>query len=989
MVMKKDVEYRIRLAIYSAIFCIAAIYFSQIAIFRARFSMLDTNLVPFQIVSEHCDDKTCEASWEIIPKERFLLLGHILRTHQLFLNSDHSQVFPVSNVRSGAADSWNSLRVYLVKPGETYRIEASKPRAVRMGYFVGIWPRSSDNEGLLSVPDIGPTVSMLSSMGGFGLLGVLLFAAFLAPVSGADKKREYLQVIALSSVAALLAVVIGTGGIDSLIPDGELRSRILRTAIMTSIALLPLNGLVRKFVRRHLYANLLCLFLVILFVNLNWAEFRAGIAWSLSLAVINACMIGYLYKRLKSPLIAAFAIIGFYDPVSMMGWRFVDFPPIYVLNAVLIMVMSLAVADLGAISMLALAARAYQHFTRELALSEIAALLEYTNAESDFTLAEKLKSSLTKISKLTGAGQVCVVVSLPSMRPIAHSYSKVEGKIITYDDGQIRGAVTQRLLREGDELWFESYSEFAAKLGLPFDGKYFGSKYACFAPIKVHQSIIGALMLTKFDDDQIATLKRESKLENLLTTGRMLVNTLANALTPVVIHQMESRIDTITTQRSEYQDSFLKEESLRKEMERLHSIESEKFAKDQAVAQMTQMLAHDIRKPFSLLRLGLGMLGQAKDPAAVKLAMSRIVPEIDKAILSVDGMLADVMEVGSVTTNLIQEPASPERLIDSTLREVVRMYPKAQIEFTYEFTHEHMINVHVQKVGRMLSNIVGNSFQAMRTKGSMWFRTVERDGMIEFCLGNAGSLIPTDVLPNIFETFFTSGKKGGTGLGLAIAKKIVNAHGGKIWCESSTTNEHPAGKVEFYFTLPVANRINSVPLTLPAHSSGFTSLMAMMANDAIPEPKSENDELSLEEEIIRAHAGFGRALTVMIADDEEIYRSGLASYLTRTSGLRESIHITECNDADAAIGAAKACDFDLIITDIDMGSMSLDGFEVVRRLRDGGSTSIICVHSNRIAAEDGKSAIAAGADNFLPKRIGRAQLLRIVLQSEAARRSRR
>ena len=59
------------------------------------------------------------------------------------------------------------------------------------------------------------------------------------------------------------------------------------------------------------------------------------------------------------------------------------------------------------------------------------------------------------------------------------------------------------------------------------------------------------------------------------------------------------------------------------------------------------MLAHAVRKPFSILRMGLGMLGTAKDPAAVKIILAGLVLEIDKTLRSGDGLIADVMEVGS------------------------------------------------------------------------------------------------------------------------------------------------------------------------------------------------------------------------------------------------------------------------------------------------------------------------------------------------------
>ncbi|MEI8027073.1 MAG: HAMP domain-containing sensor histidine kinase [Pseudomonadota bacterium] len=263
---------------------------------------------------------------------------------------------------------------------------------------------------------------------------------------------------------------------------------------------------------------------------------------------------------------------------------------------------------------------------------------------------------------------------------------------------------------------------------------------------------------------------------------------------------------------------------------RLNSLlekERAESAVNRAVAGMTSMLAHDIRGPFSILRTGIAMLNNAKDLNGVKKILGLLVPEIDKAVSSVDGLISDVMEVGSTATELIQEPVSAESLIEAALGDIFRVYPKADVTIAYDLKHSHMVNVHALKIARVFSNILGNAIQAMNYKGSLWFKTREQDGCVEFCLGNAGSIIPPESLTKLFDSFFTSGKKGGTGLGLAIAEKVVKAHGGRIWCESSKTTLHPEGKVEFFFTLPiVAGYSSKTTATLPKHSSEIIQALA-------------------------------------------------------------------------------------------------------------------------------------------------------------------
>jgi len=80
----------------------------------------------------------------------------------------------------------------------------------------------------------------------------------------------------------------------------------------------------------------------------------------------------------------------------------------------------------------------------------------------------------------------------------------------------------------------------------------------------------------------------------------------------------------------------------------------------------------------------------------------------------------------------------------------------------------------------------------------------QQDGWLAVSVSDTGEGIPTDELPNIFERFYRVDKSrtratGGSGLGLTIARRLVEAHGGRIEARSE-----PEKGSCFTFTLPVS-----------------------------------------------------------------------------------------------------------------------------------------------------------------------------------------
>ena len=88
---------------------------------------------------------------------------------------------------------------------------------------------------------------------------------------------------------------------------------------------------------------------------------------------------------------------------------------------------------------------------------------------------------------------------------------------------------------------------------------------------------------------------------------------------------------------------------MREHLHRLEKFESElkKSVTEQAIARTTQSLAHDVRKPFTLFKMIIDSVESEEDPLQAKRLLSESLPEVQQAIASVNGMISDVLEIGS------------------------------------------------------------------------------------------------------------------------------------------------------------------------------------------------------------------------------------------------------------------------------------------------------------------------------------------------------
>jgi signal transduction histidine kinase len=115
------------------------------------------------------------------------------------------------------------------------------------------------------------------------------------------------------------------------------------------------------------------------------------------------------------------------------------------------------------------------------------------------------------------------------------------------------------------------------------------------------------------------------------------------------------------------------------------------------------------------------------------------------------------------------------------------------------------VNIDSRRIGEVLRNLLENAVAHTGKGDTITVTARQLDRLVEVSVADTGEGIPAKELPNIFERFYRVDKSraratGGSGLGLTIARRLVEAHGGRIEAQSE-----PGKGSRFAFTVPVAD----------------------------------------------------------------------------------------------------------------------------------------------------------------------------------------
>ncbi|HEY0255048.1 MAG TPA: ATP-binding protein, partial [Kofleriaceae bacterium] len=123
-----------------------------------------------------------------------------------------------------------------------------------------------------------------------------------------------------------------------------------------------------------------------------------------------------------------------------------------------------------------------------------------------------------------------------------------------------------------------------------------------------------------------------------------------------------------------------------------------------------------------------------------------------------------------------------DRSIDDSL-ELLRHQLKGNIEVIKKYGDPGRIRGHAGQINQVFMNLLTNAAQALsgRERSEITIQTRGEGDAVEVRIGDNGPGIPAEVLPRIWDPFFTTKDVGeGTGLGLSIVHELVERHGGSI-----------------------------------------------------------------------------------------------------------------------------------------------------------------------------------------------------------------
>lgn len=218
-----------------------------------------------------------------------------------------------------------------------------------------------------------------------------------------------------------------------------------------------------------------------------------------------------------------------------------------------------------------------------------------------------------------------------------------------------------------------------------------------------------------------------------------------------------------------------------------------------AMGAMARNIAHHWRQPLNALSIQLANIKDAYD-------FNELTPEtMGQYVAGGNGLIQKMSGTIDIFRDVFLADQAKETLslldvVDSVMQLIAPDFAQKGIALTLEGDETLKVEGYRRELSQVILGLLENARDALlRTRpndGAVTLRLWREGFMVKLSVRDNNSGIPADVLPHVFEPYFTT-KEMGTGLGLYLAKMQVEGMGGTIEAAN-----HPEGGAEFTLSFP-------------------------------------------------------------------------------------------------------------------------------------------------------------------------------------------
>jgi signal transduction histidine kinase len=222
----------------------------------------------------------------------------------------------------------------------------------------------------------------------------------------------------------------------------------------------------------------------------------------------------------------------------------------------------------------------------------------------------------------------------------------------------------------------------------------------------------------------------------------------------------------------------------------------------QAREEVLGVVAHDLRNPLNLIITSTDLLLEENLDRPRRRELLDVALRAGRQMNRLIGDLLDTVRIHAGKFKLDLEEVEVVMIFHQA-EETFRPIAEKRGIYLDAIPPDDGVSVRADpfRVSQIVGNIVGNALKFTPEHGNVTMRAVANGNHVAIHVTDTGPGIAATDINHLFDDFWQArnGDPRGVGLGLAIAKGVVEAHGGKIWCDSA-----PGRGSTFSFTLPRA-----------------------------------------------------------------------------------------------------------------------------------------------------------------------------------------